>query len=821
MVLSVFGARLVQLQGVDPHAYAAMAAAEGTDIVELPAERGDILDRNGKPLADSVDGAMVVADPELTRDKAPELAKFLAGRLDVDYFETLKALRLKDKQFAYIARRVPASKAEAVVAAAEDAGFDGLDTRHDPVRDYPAGDVAANLIGFMGTDEATGRLRARTSTACWPGTTARSATPSASATGSRSARPPSSRPSTARTCNTTIDLDLQWYVQRVLRQTREDARADSAFAVVLDTQTGEVLALADDPTFDARDPRSAKAKGDLVSRAMTDVYEPGSVEKVLTLSALIDAGKATDTTRVVVPSSLVSGDRVIHDWFSHDTLYMTLAGVVAQSSNIGTVLASRNFETGQLREYLTKFGLGQKTNVGIAGETQGILPDPSIWTSMTQDRIAFGQSLSVNAMQMAAAVNTIANGGVRVSPSLIRGHGRHRRGSAGRHRHRHHRAGGEQEGRAPDDADDGARGRPRRRRRAVRPDPGLPGGRQDRHRPARRPRVRLLQQHLHRLLRGLRPGRRAALHGVRRGAEPPQRWGWRLRRRSGVRQDHELRAQPLRRPADRLRAVPAPDDVEARTSSLALMSDPARPLHPPHRPLTELAAWLAAADPTARAHGDLTGSATGVTLASQRVLPGDVYAALSGSRAHGMDYVASAVDAGAVAVLTDSAGAARAPSGLPVLEVDAPRSLLGRFAAHVYGEPARSLRMLGVTGTQGKTTTTRLAESALQRAGVRAGVIGTVGTRVDAEEIKTALTTPEAPDLHALFAMMKRAWRRRLRHGGLQPRARAGSRRRRRLRRRGLHQPGPRPPRLPRRRRGLLRGQGVAVHPRARASAAW
>jgi cell division protein FtsI (penicillin-binding protein 3) len=100
---------------------------------------------------------------------------------------------------------------------------------------------------------------------------------------------------------------------------------------------------------------------------------------------------------------------------------MTLAGVIAQSSNIGTVLASRNFETGQLREYLTKFGLGQKTNVGIAGETQGILPDPSIWTSMTQDRIAFGQSLSVNAMQMAAAVNTIANGGVRVSPSLIRG----------------------------------------------------------------------------------------------------------------------------------------------------------------------------------------------------------------------------------------------------------------------------------------------------------------------------------------------------------------------------------------------------------------
>jgi UDP-N-acetylmuramoyl-L-alanyl-D-glutamate--2,6-diaminopimelate ligase len=180
-----------------------------------------------------------------------------------------------------------------------------------------------------------------------------------------------------------------------------------------------------------------------------------------------------------------------------------------------------------------------------------------------------------------------------------------------------------------------------------------------------------------------------------------------------------------------------------------------RPQHPPSHPLTELADWLAAADPAASAHGDLAGVATGVTLASQRVQPGDVYAAVPGTRAHGIDYAGEAAEAGAVALLTDPDGAERAPAGLPVLEVAAPRALLGRFAAHVYGEPARSLCLLGVTGTQGKTTTTRLADSALQRAGVRAAVVGTVGTRVDGEEIKTALTTPEAPDLHALFAMMK------------------------------------------------------------------
>ena len=419
MVLSVFGARLVQLQGVDPEAYAAMAAAEGTVTLDLPAERGDILDRNGRPLADSIDGEMVVADPLMTRAKAPELAKFLSSRLDVDYFETLKALRLKDKRFAYIARRVPASKAESVVAAAKEAGYEGLDTRHDPVRDYPAGDVAANIVGFMGIDEPLAGFEATfdNQLAGHDGSE-RYAVGDGNRIplGGGTIKPPVD----GQDLHTTIDLDLQWYVQKVLRQTREDARGDSAFAVVMDSRTGEVLALADDPTFDARNPQAAPRK-DRNSRAMTDVYEPGSVEKVLTLSALIDAGKATMGTRVTVPPSLQSGDRVIHDWFGHGTLHMTLAGVIAQSSNIGTVLASRNFETGQLRDYLTKFGLGQRTNVGIAGETQGILPDPSIWTSMTQDRIAFGQSLSVNGLQMAAAVNTIANGGVRVSPSLVRG----------------------------------------------------------------------------------------------------------------------------------------------------------------------------------------------------------------------------------------------------------------------------------------------------------------------------------------------------------------------------------------------------------------
>jgi cell division protein FtsI (penicillin-binding protein 3) len=145
------------------------------------------------------------------------------------------------------------------------------------------------------------------------------------------------------------------------------------------------------------------------------------VEKVLTLSGLIDAGKVTDRTRLLVPGQLKSGDRIIHDWFTHGNIKLTLAGVIAQSSNIGTAKSARLFEQGQLRHYLTEFGLGQRTNIGVNGETPGVLPTTAQWNGMLQDRIAFGQSVSVNGVQMAAAINTIANGGVRVSPSLIQG----------------------------------------------------------------------------------------------------------------------------------------------------------------------------------------------------------------------------------------------------------------------------------------------------------------------------------------------------------------------------------------------------------------
>jgi len=165
--------------------------------------------------------------------------------------------------------------------------------------------------------------------------------------------------------------------------------------------------------------------------------------------------------------------------------------------------------------------------------------------------------------------------------------------------------------------------------------------------------------------------------------------------------------------------------------------------------------------PTLALAGDPDTEVTGISLSSQRILEGDLYAALPGSRVHGIEYVENAVEEGAVAVLTDQQGIdmvrpnSAVLTGIPLLVAADPRALLGRLAARIYGDPAGAMRMIGVTGTQGKTTTTRLISGGLETAEVKAGVIGTVGTRVAGRDIKTALTTPEAPDLHALFAVMR------------------------------------------------------------------
>jgi cell division protein FtsI (penicillin-binding protein 3) len=425
MVLSLFAARLVQLQGVDPDRYAEMAAAEGSVDVILPATRGEILDRNGEPLAESIDGRMIVADPSLTSEDAPELATFLAQRLDLDYFRVLERLRVEDSRFQYVARQVPTRLATDVVAEAEEKGFVGLFMQRDPVRIYPYGEVAANIVGFLGTPRRNGAARALAGledsfNRYLSGTDGEARYEMGAGAqiplGDNTVRPAVD----GNDLSLTLDSQLQYYTQQVLQQTVEGSRAESGIAIIMDSRTGEILALADYPTYDASEPQEWP-RSRYKSSALTDVFEPGSTEKVLTLSAVIDAGLGRPRQQYVVPGVLNRQDRPIHDHWAHGIEHLTLAGILAKSSNIGTVLAADRFKPGQLRAYLTDFGFGKKTDVGLRGETKGLLPQGAAWTDQVDDRIAFGQSLSVNAVQMITAINTIANDGVRIDPSLVDG----------------------------------------------------------------------------------------------------------------------------------------------------------------------------------------------------------------------------------------------------------------------------------------------------------------------------------------------------------------------------------------------------------------
>jgi cell division protein FtsI (penicillin-binding protein 3) len=420
MVVSVFAVRLFQLQGLDARTYAERARAVGAVQEILPATRGSITDRNGVPLAESLDGSMIVADPSKTTDDAAEIASLLEERLGLDYIATVENLSWPDTRFRYIARRIPTAEAEAVVTELTDLGFKGLDTRRDPVRSYPADDIAANILGYVNAegDAAGGAeelfdplLSGQDGSATYDvGGGNRIPLGDNSVT----------EPVDGQDLTLTIDRDLQWYTQRVLRQTVEDAGGESGVAVVMDSRTGELLALADHPTYDPN-VTVQRDLGKLSSKAFRDVYEPGSVQKVLTMASLLDAGLVDPFTKFEVPEKLRSSDRTIHDYFDHGLIRLTLTGILAKSSNIGTVLAARTMPERLLHRYLRSFGIGSLTGIPGYGESAGLLSPWQSWLDINRDNIAFGQGLAVNAVQMAAAINTIANGGIYVQPSLVEG----------------------------------------------------------------------------------------------------------------------------------------------------------------------------------------------------------------------------------------------------------------------------------------------------------------------------------------------------------------------------------------------------------------
>lgn len=415
IVLSLFAGRLLQLQGVEAAAYAATAEAERLRTVTIPATRGAITDTHGIALTTTVDAVNVTADQTQISDPLA-VAAALAPVLD-ERLETLRQRLSGDARFAYVAKEVTPRTWDAVAALR----LPGIYSEPTAKRVYPQGSLAAAVLGFVGSDgHGLGGLESS-----WDDELAgRDGTITYEA-GAGGRRIPTGDTETEESVpgldvQLTIDRDVQFIAERAIRAKVNQSAADSGSVVVMDPRTGEVLALATYPSFDPRDVTSAP-EADRGNRAISEIYEPGSTSKIMTMAAALDAGAVKPTTPIEVPPILYRGGDDFHDHTPHGTLHLTATGVLAQSSNLGTMLIAERLGERPLYDYLRKFGMGQTSGIDLPGESAGLLPDVADWGPTNFATIAFGQGLSLNAVQATSVFATIANNGVRVEPTIVAG----------------------------------------------------------------------------------------------------------------------------------------------------------------------------------------------------------------------------------------------------------------------------------------------------------------------------------------------------------------------------------------------------------------
>lgn len=419
--LSLCGGRLLQLQGFDSSAYAASSADLLTRKLPLLPSRGEITDRNGTVLASTQPAVAVTADPSLTQPRAAEIAEVLSGYLQLPVADLVPLLTKPDTRFVYLKKKVPALTYSALSTALAKRGIYGVFRESDPIRTYPAGSVGASVVGFVGADGkglAGMELELDSELAGVEGTETYESAPNGSKIplGASSMTPAQN----GVDVRLTLDSELQYMAERRLAAQVQKMKADSGFAITLDVRTGEVLVLANAPTFSSAEPQKSDPE-DRGNRAVIAPYEPGSVEKVLTAAALVDSGTATPSTRLALPRRLPSGDSSIKDAFYHesDPLRLNMRGVLANSSNIGAALLTRQLDKQKLHDYLASFGLGRTTGIEVPGEASGILPDGDMSDSQ-RDQVAFGQALSVSGIQEAAAIAGLVNDGVYHPPTLVK-----------------------------------------------------------------------------------------------------------------------------------------------------------------------------------------------------------------------------------------------------------------------------------------------------------------------------------------------------------------------------------------------------------------
>ena len=407
----VLAARVIQVQAVSADRYAAFGESQRIRAVTLPAARGAIFDRNGRDLALTVRQSTVVADPRLVTDPLAAAAA-LGPVVDVDP-DVLRDRLTRDAGFVYVARRVDDAVAEKVRALE----LPGVSLIEEPERFLPAGDLALPLLGRVGTDN-NGLSGLETQyedrLAGTPGRIVVERDPrGGDIPGGVRQFDPSSQ---GDDLVLTVDRALQYETERALAAQIVSSNSKAGTAVVMQTRTGEVLALAN---LRAGKDGAPPVQADK-NMAVTNVFEPGSVNKVITISAALEEGIVDAADVLEVPGTIKVADHVFSEHEPHPLVRWSITDIMANSSNVGSIMIGQRVGRDRIDRYLRDFGFGAKTGLGFPGESRGILLDPKKWSGTSIGTVPIGQGLAVTSMQMAAAYNAVANGGTWIAPKLVR-----------------------------------------------------------------------------------------------------------------------------------------------------------------------------------------------------------------------------------------------------------------------------------------------------------------------------------------------------------------------------------------------------------------
>ncbi|HEY6425307.1 MAG TPA: penicillin-binding protein 2 [Pseudonocardiaceae bacterium] len=432
LALVAAGLKLVQVQGLQAGELSARAANQRTTPQTLPAERGRITDRNGTPLAFSVAAQALYAQPKRIDEEQravradPDLHKQAMARRVAQVLgplvseQDLLAQLHSDRTTVLLAPLVQPAQARAIQQ-----DFPEISAEHREIRQYPGGELAANILGVANWRADERKVRGLVGLENYAdtllaGRDGRRVVDTAE--GSDAIIPGSARavrePVPGSGLELTIDSDLQFTLQQMLGDYARKYRAKSASAVVLDARTAEVYAMSNDVTFDPNDLTWA-TPARLANPAVSAPFEPGSVNKVVTAAAAIESGAVRPDTPVQVPGQIRVADRTVRDAWSHGTEDMTFTGVLARSSNIGTLLTAQRVGPDRFMDMLSRMGLGQRTNVGLPGESAGRVPARDQWSGSTFANLPIGQGLSMTVLQMAGMYQAIANDGLRIPPRIV------------------------------------------------------------------------------------------------------------------------------------------------------------------------------------------------------------------------------------------------------------------------------------------------------------------------------------------------------------------------------------------------------------------